>query len=285
MADRKARSARARPGSSPPRSGRSEADQSGIMTSEREKLSGRKKLQASIPTRLCTRLQFAPLSRRTTLEAHVSFRAIARAVKPQFYPAVLADQMHIYSHERVAVFIDGANLSLTAKTLGLDVDFKRLRALLAMRGELVRVYYYSVVIDDEYSSIQPLIDWLAFNGFTTRTKSVRAHLDETGRRKFKSSMSVDLTVDAMEMAPTVDHVILFTGDGDYTRLAKSLKSKGCRVTVVSSLKSVPPMVSDALRRAADQFIELEDIRPIISRQPEASPPRLPNATPRRPPVL
>lgn len=192
--------------------------------------------------------------------------------------------MHIYAHERVAAFIDGSNFSLTAKTLGLEVDFKRLRALLALRGELVRVYYYTVVVEDEYSSIRPLVDWLAFNGYAIRTKSVRAHLDETGRRKFKSSMSVDLTVDAIDMASTVDHVILFTGDGDFTRLAECLQGKGCRVTVISTVKTVPPMVSDALRRAADQFIDLDDIRPIISREPDASASKLPNASPRRAPV-
>jgi uncharacterized LabA/DUF88 family protein len=196
----------------------------------------------------------------------------------------MANQMHVYAHERVAVFIDGSNFSLTAKTLGLEVDFKRLRALLALRGELVRVYYYTVVVEDEYCSIRPLVDWLAFNGYAIRTKSVRAHLDENGRRKFKSSMSVELTVDAMDMASTVDHVILFTGDGDFTRLAECLQGKGCRVTVISTVKTVPPMASDALRRAADQFVDLDDIRPIISREPDASASRLPNASSRRAPV-
>ena len=66
---------------------------------------------------------------------------------------------------KIALFIDGANLYATAKTLGFDIDYKRLLKEFQSRGTLVRAFYYTAIIEDqEYSSIRPLIDWLDYNG-------------------------------------------------------------------------------------------------------------------------
>lgn len=179
--------------------------------------------------------------------------------------------MLIRRHERIAAFIDGPNLSLAAKSIRLEIDFRRLRDFLATKGNLVRIYYYTPIIEEqEYSSVRPLVDWLAFNGFATRTKMVRERVDDAGRRKIKGSMSVDLAIDAVNVATSLDHIVLFTGDGDYSPLVEWLQFKGCRVTVVSTLISTPPMVSDNLRRAADEFVELDSLRPLISRQVDSS---------------
>ncbi len=174
--------------------------------------------------------------------------------------------MVFYKEERLALFIDGANLYAAARSLNFDIDYKRLLDLFTKKGRLIRAFYYTTLIEDqEYSPIRPLIDWLDYNGYTMITKPVREFTDNQGRRKTKGSIDVDLTIDALELSPHIDHMILFSGDGDYRRLIEVLQRRGLRTTVVSSIRTNPPMVSDELRRSADNFIDLSDLAPLIRR--------------------
>src|ERR671920_570202 len=158
---------------------------------------------------------------------------------------------------KIALFIDGANLYATAKTLGFDIDYKRLLKEFQSRGTLLRAFYYTAIIEDqEYSSIRPLIDWLDYNGYTVVTKATKEFIDASGRRKVKGNMDIELAVDAMELAEHVDHFVLFSGDGDFRYLVEALQRRGKKVTVASTLRTQPPMISDDLRRQADHFIEL-----------------------------
>jgi uncharacterized LabA/DUF88 family protein len=167
---------------------------------------------------------------------------------------------------KTALFIDGLNLHFTAKALGFDIDFKRLLAEFAMRGTLVRAYYYTAIFEDEgYSTIRPLTDWLSYNGFTVVTKPAKQHTDGEGRRAFKRNLGVELSVDAIELAKHVDQIVLFSGDGDLRRLIEAIQRRGCRVTVVSSLRTSSPMIADELRRQADEFLELDNLKAIIGR--------------------
>jgi len=157
--------------------------------------------------------------------------------------------------EKIALFIDGANLYATAKTLGFDIDYKRLLREFQSRGYLLRAFYFTAVVEDqEYSSIRPLIDWLDYNGYTVVTKATKEFVDQSGRRKVKGSMDIELAVHAMEIAPHVDHVVLFSGDGDFRSLVEAVQRKGVRVTVISTISTQPPMVADELRRQADIFL-------------------------------
>jgi len=170
--------------------------------------------------------------------------------------------------EKIALFIDGANLYATAKSLGFDIDYKRLLREFQSRGNLLRAFYYTAVIEDqEYSSIRPLIDWLDYNGYTMVTKPTKEFIDATGRRKIKGNMDIELAVDAMELADHLDHIVLFSGDGDFRSLVEALQHKGKRVSVVSTLTTNPPMVADELRRQADQFIDLAYLQDEIGRDP------------------
>ena len=174
--------------------------------------------------------------------------------------------MHFYQNERIALFVDGANLYATAKALGFDIDYKRLLALFRQKGQLIRALYYTALAEDqEYSSIRPLIDWLDYNGYTMVTKPTKEFTDSMGRRKIKGNMDIELTVDAMELAEHLDHIILFSGDGDFRTLVEALQHKGKRVSVVSTMNTQPPMVSDELRRQADQFIDLADMENEVCR--------------------
>ncbi|MGI9380173.1 MAG: NYN domain-containing protein [Methyloligellaceae bacterium] len=173
--------------------------------------------------------------------------------------------MDFYPQERIVLLIDGANLFATARALQTDIDFKRLLKVFKQQGNFVRALYFTAVADDqEYSSIRPLIDWLDYNGFSMYTKPTREYKDEEGRRKLKSSIQVELAVKAMELSDTVDHVVLFSGDGDFCALVEALQNRGNRVSVVSSLVPSPPFVADELRRQADQFLELNDLLGDIS---------------------
>ena len=109
---------------------------------------------------------------------------------------------------RIALFIDGANLYATAKTLGFDIDYKRLLKEFQGRGTLLRAFYYTAIIEDqEYSSIRPLIDWLDYNGYTVVTKATKEFIDASGRRKVKGNMDIELAVDAMELAEHVAQIV------------------------------------------------------------------------------
>lgn len=179
---------------------------------------------------------------------------------------------------KIAIFIDGANLYATAKTLGFDIDYKRLLREFQSRGTLLRAFYYTAIIEDqEYSSIRPLIDWLDYNGFTVVTKATKEFIDQSGRRKVKGNMDIELAVDAMELADHVDQIVLFSGDGDFRSLVEALQRRGVRVTVVSTIASQPPMIADELRRQADVFVDLTDLQPRIGRDPSERPMREPRS--------
>jgi uncharacterized LabA/DUF88 family protein len=173
-----------------------------------------------------------------------------------------------YPNERLAIFIDGANLYATAKGLGFDIDFRRLLRDFQSRGHLLRAFYYTTLNEDlENSTIRPLLDWLDYNGYAVVTKATKEFTDAQGRRRVKGSLDIELAIDALEMAEHVDHILLFSGDGDFRPLVAAIQRRGCRVSVVSTVSTQPPMIADELRRQADHFIDLADLMPKIGRDP------------------
>jgi uncharacterized LabA/DUF88 family protein len=168
--------------------------------------------------------------------------------------------------ERIALFIDGANLYATARSLGFDIDFRRLLGEFQNRGTLVRAFYYAALVEDqEFSSIRPLVDWLDYNGFTVVTKMTRESVDGSGRRRIKGNMDIELAVDAMELARHIDQMVLFSGEGAFRSLVEAVQRRGVRVTVVSSIAGRPPMVADELRRQADVFTDLIELQSRLGR--------------------
>ena len=169
--------------------------------------------------------------------------------------------------EKIALFIDGANLYATSKSLGFDIDYRKLLASFQSKGYLLRAYYYTALIEDqEYSSIRPLIDWLDYNGYKVVTKPAKEFTDSTGRRKIKGNMDIELAIDALELVKHVDHYVIFSGDGDFRSLVEALQRHGRKVTVVSTMSSTPPMISDDLRRQADHFVDLTSLRAEVGRE-------------------
>ena len=175
--------------------------------------------------------------------------------------------MKFYPNERVALFIDGSNLYATARALGFDIDYKRLLSLFAEKCNLIRANYYTALIEDqEYSPIRPLVDWLDYNGYTMVTKPAKEFTDASGRKKIKGNMDIELAVDVMEMSDRLDHVVLFSGDGDFRKLIEAIQRKGIRVTVVSTVRSQPSMIADELRRQADVFLDIIELKSEVGRK-------------------
>ena len=175
--------------------------------------------------------------------------------------------MHFLPTERVALFIDGANLYAATRSLGFDIDYRKLLDLFSARSNLLRAYYYSALLETEdYSPLKPLTDWLAYNGYSLVTKPAKEFTDAQGRRRIKGNMDIELAIDMLELAPHLDHAVLFSGDSDFRRLIEAVQRHGVRVSVVSSVRTSPPMIADELRRQADQFIELADIAPEFTRR-------------------
>ncbi|KFB10592.1 NYN domain-containing protein [Nitratireductor basaltis] len=182
--------------------------------------------------------------------------------------------------EKIALFIDGANLYATSRALGFDIDYRKLLSSFQKKAYLLRAYYYTALVEDqEYSSIRPLIDWLDYNGYKVVTKPAKEFTDSSGRRKIKGNMDIELAIDAMELTDVVDHYVIFSGDGDFRTLVEALQRKGRKVSVISTIQSQPPMISDELRRQADSYIDLASLQAEIGRDPSERPMRRPEAEP------
>ena len=175
----------------------------------------------------------------------------------------------ISKDDRYAVFIDGANFHATARNLGFEVDYEKLMSVFKGYGKLVRAYYYTALKDGtDFSPIRRLADWLDYNGYTMVTKQTREFTDqETGVKRIKGNMDMELALDMLKLAPKIHHVVLFSGDGDFCRLIQEVQDLGIRVTVVSTTRTRPPLMADILRRQTDDYVDVEDLRELISRPP------------------
>jgi uncharacterized LabA/DUF88 family protein len=174
--------------------------------------------------------------------------------------------MTFYPDERFAIFIDGANFYGTVKSLDFDIDYKALLDYFKKKGRLIRANYYTALREnDDYSPLRPLLDWLDYNGFHIITKSAKTFVDREGRTRTKGDMDIEIALGMIELAPHVDHIVLFSGDGDFRAVVDTVQRKGVRVTVVSSMIGKPSMLSDELRRQANDFIEIDDLAEAVGR--------------------
>lgn len=176
--------------------------------------------------------------------------------------------MYLYKNEKTAVFIDGANLYSTAKALEFDIDYKSLLRWIRENTRLIRANYYTALTDDDddFCPLRPLIDWLDYNGYNVITKAAREFYDSKGNRKQTCDIEMELAVDMMDLSDHVDHIILFSGDGDYTYVVNKIQDKGVHVTVASTIETSPPMIADSLRRQSDHFTDILKIKDKISRK-------------------
>ncbi|MBQ4826589.1 NYN domain-containing protein [Leisingera sp. HS039] len=173
-----------------------------------------------------------------------------------------------YTDENLALFVDGPNFYSTARALGFDLDYKRLRDHFQTKGRLLRASYFTPLAEGEdHVAVRPLVDWMQYNGWHVVTKRAKTYEGDDGRTRTKGSIDVEMAVEVMKLSPAIAHAVLFTGNRDFAPLVAFLQERGTRVTVVSSMRTQPIMISDDLRRQADAFVELDDLRTAIARKP------------------
>ena len=165
-----------------------------------------------------------------------------------------------YKEERVECFIDGSNMHAATKALGYVVDYKLLLELIKSYSRLMRISYYTAMLStEEHNPLKPLVDYFAYNGYNMVTKDAKTFTNDDGTKWTKGNVDVELAVDTLKAATFVDHVVLFTGDGDFRALVQALQEMRVRVTVISTIVSKPAMCADELRKQADSFIDLADL--------------------------
>jgi len=174
--------------------------------------------------------------------------------------------MAFYPNERIAIFIDGANLYSTMKLLDFDIDYSALLAFFNSKSRVIKANYYTALLEDaEFSPIRPLIDWLDYNGYHVISKAARQQTDRDGRARIKGNMDIEIAVDMLTLAPHIDHMVLFSGDADFAPALKAVQDKGVRVTVISTMKARQGVLGDALRRQANDFLDIADMDKSIGR--------------------
>lgn len=175
-----------------------------------------------------------------------------------------------YPGERFAVFIDGANFNFSKRNISMFVDDLRLLSYFRKNSGnsiFLRIYHYETVPRDDGSedraglitAIRKRLDFMEYNGFTIVSKLAKDFITESGDTFMKGNMDGEMIVDMMDISANLDHIILFSGDGDFRYAVHKLQQRGKRVTVVSSEGSI----ANELKRQADVFVDLEDLRPFI----------------------
>jgi uncharacterized LabA/DUF88 family protein len=173
-------------------------------------------------------------------------------------------ELDIVTNSRTAIFIDGPNLYATAKSLGFEIDYKKLLTTYRRHGCLVRAFYYAPAFEDaEHRFLRPLLDWLDCIEYTVVTTPEKHDVDAGGRRTMKAKREIELAVNAMDFAERMDEMVLFSGNGDLRALVRAVQRRGVRVTVVSTIKRHASTVADELRRQADVFQDLDELRGLI----------------------
>ena len=149
---------------------------------------------------------------------------------------------------KIALFIDGANLYATAKTLGFDIDYKRLLKEFQGRGTLLRAFYYTAIIEDqEYSSIRPLIDWLDYNGYTVVTKATKEFIDASELQcDWQLRIDPDVPAPAPEQAMAVFRIFQEL----LSNVGRHAQASAVRICIEASCETLCIEIADNGRGAA-----------------------------------
>jgi len=131
---------------------------------------------------------------------------------------------------------DGANLYATARTLGFDIDYKRLLLESRGRGTLVRAFYYTAIIEIRNTRRSARDRLAGLHGYSVVTKRPREFVDAfPAAARSRATWTFELAVDADGMADSIDQMCLFSGDGDFRSLVEAVQRRGVRVTVISTI--------------------------------------------------
>ncbi|PTA67786.1 LabA-like NYN domain-containing protein [Deinococcus arcticus] len=163
--------------------------------------------------------------------------------------------------ERIALFIDGANVYAAAKRLGWNFDHRKILDYFAAQGTLHNAFYYTAVpvpMDDKQKRFT---DALTYMGYTVRTRPLREVSDDSGEVSRRASLDIEIVTDLLLTSDRFDTAVLLTGDGDFERPVEALRARGKRVVVAC----IAEMTSAELRNAADEYVDFKDIREQVER--------------------
>jgi len=150
--------------------------------------------------------------------------------------------------QRVAILIDVQNLYHSAKNLyGARVNFREILKTAVSQRSLIRAFAY--VVRTKTGEEKPFFEALTKLGIETRVRDLQEYY---GGLK-KADWDVGITVDAIRIAPSVDTIVLASGDGDFLQLIDYLKNQGKRIEVMAFSRSA----SSKLKEGADEFIDIE----------------------------
>lgn len=173
-------------------------------------------------------------------------------------------KIELYEDETVAALIDGQNNYFAMKALGWQMDFKKLRDWLLLSCRVHRMFYYSAVDESaDFDPLIPVLDYMEYNGYRIVKKQAKFYHDAGGAVRGIKRVDVEITIDMLRLPASVDHVLLFSGDGSLVPSIRAAQDAGKRVTVLSTMEG--GIVSDDMRRVADQFIDLKEMRHELER--------------------
>lgn len=164
-----------------------------------------------------------------------------------------------HARDRLQVFMDGQNLYGTLRTFDRKMDFKVVMDTLKAETRLVRAQYFTTIRPhQDNEKTYSVLDFLAFNGYTVHRKFIRDNIEMGGHVRSKGSIIGEMTAAMIDAADNgTDHIVLFSGDGELTAAIEACKRRDCRVTLVSSERT--RVVSEDLRRACDNYVDLENL--------------------------
>jgi uncharacterized LabA/DUF88 family protein len=189
--------------------------------------------------------------------------ARAEAPAPVERPAPPDPHVVVRPSDRVAMFVDGANMDGACRRAGYFVDYRKAREFFLAGGLFNAAYYYIADFTASDPLQQRFLDFLARSGYIVRRRPVKVLSDEeTGERFIKGNLDTEIVLDMLNTVDNYDVAFLFSGDSDFERAVDLLRSRGKRIYIVTSARQL----SRELMYVADKPIFLlEDYRDALVR--------------------
>ncbi len=169
--------------------------------------------------------------------------------------------------ERIAIFIDGANMFYAQRKIGWHIDYKKVYDFYAKQAQVYNAFYYTSVTNPLDPGMEGFLRALTGMGYTVRRKTVKEIADqESGQIIRKANLDIEIVIDMLTTADLYDRAALISGDGDFERAVEYLRGRGKRIEGLG----VRSMAAYDLVNAMDQYLYLEDYRDEMEKSSSSS---------------